>query len=114
MTKEIPLVRYWLACEAIFVDDQRKSVSLLNLFHAIKRLTGESFPCTCEKFAMYGLFTNGRGKHALSLGLACWEQGEEQLLFRSRTRIIDFGADPTLAHGLPIPLNHVSFPQAGS
>ncbi len=113
MVPEIPTVRHFLACREVVLEAGGREVSLRNLIHAIVRLPGEPFPCVCEPMALYALLTNGRGEHEFAVELTLLEQGAERTLFRSASRRLDLGEDPTVVHGLPIPLRNVTFDGPG-
>jgi hypothetical protein len=113
MVSETPTVRHFLACSEVVVEAGGRNVSLRNLIHAVVRLPGEPFPCVCEPMALYALLTNGRGEHAFAVELAFLDQGVERTIFRSSTRRLDLGQDPTVVHGLPIPLKNVTFNEPG-
>lgn len=110
---ETPVVRYFVACRQIDVDPARRHVSLQRLVYKIVRLPGEPFPCICEPFALFALLTNGRGTHELGVELAYFGSGEESTIWHSPNRSVDLGPDPTVVHGLPIPLRNVIFERAG-
>jgi hypothetical protein len=63
--------------------------------------------------ALYALLTNGRGEHAFAVELTCLDRGAELSLFKSPSRRVDLGQDPTVVHGLPIPLKNMTFDRAG-
>src|SRR5262249_51804671 len=90
-------------CEELVFDAGGKEVTLRKLFHRIKRLPGESFPCIVEQMALYALLTNGRGKHQFGIALFFLKNGVERPLTEPIHREIDLGQDPVMVHGLPVP-----------
>lgn len=110
---EIPVVRYFLACRQIDIDAARRDFSLQRLIFKIVRLSGEPFPCVCDPMALFALLSNGRGIHDFGLELILFQGGAESLMWRSPKRSVDLGHDPTVVHGLPMPLRNVIFDQAG-
>jgi hypothetical protein len=113
MASEIPLVRFFVVCEEVIADSGQRKYTLRDLIHSIVRLPGEPFPCIRSQMALFALLTNGRGKHEIGIEWTIFEDGEEHLLRRPAPRPVDFGQDPTLIYGLPIPLKNVVFGRAG-
>jgi hypothetical protein len=115
MATEIPVVRHFVACEAVVVDPDPASrkATLRNVFHAIVRRPGEPFPCICEAMALYALLANGRGEHEFAVELTFFDRGEERSLHRSQARPLDLGQDPSVVHGLPMALRNVTFNEPG-
>ncbi len=110
---ELPVVRYFLACRHIEIDAARREYSLHRIVQKIASLPGDSFPCICDPMALFASLTNGRGMHQLSLELRLFESGEEEIVWQGPLRSVDLGADPTIVHGLPIPLKNVTFAHPG-
>lgn len=111
---EIPVVRHLIACLDIVFTPGALGVTLRDTIHAIVRLPGQPFPCVRAQMALFALLTNGRGVHDFSLELTRLDLGEERLVrppWGPARR--DLGQDPTVVHGLPIPLTNVTFPVAG-
>jgi hypothetical protein len=113
MASEIPIVRHFVACLEIIKETDNRTITLRNLIHAIVRLAGEPFPCIREQMALYAVLTNGRGEHDFGVELEFFERGAERSVRRSGSRRMDLGQDPTVVHGLPIPLKNVTFGSAG-
>ena len=110
---EVPLVRYFLVCEAVDRSPDGRNVSVRNLIHAVVRLPGEPFPCERRPIALYALLTNGRGTHDFSVELTRLDRGQETVVARAGVIRRDLGPDPTVVHGLPLPAKAVVFPAAG-
>jgi hypothetical protein len=111
---EIPVVRHFVACLEIIPLPGGRGVTLRDMIHVIVRLPGEPFPCKREKMALFALLTNGRGEHDFDLELTRFDRGAEQLVSPPvRLGRLNLGHDPTVVHGLPIPLKNVVFPEAG-
>ncbi len=111
---EVPVVRHFIACLETVLSQGGRGVTVHDLIHAIVRLPGEGFPCIRQKMALFALLTNGRGSHDFALELTRFDRGVERLVHpRLRVGRLDLGQDPTVVHGLPIPLKNVVFPDAG-
>jgi hypothetical protein len=113
MASEVPVARYFLVCEAIDLSPDGQSVTLRNLIHAITRLPGEPFPCERRPIAFYALLTNGRGGHDFGVELTRLDGGVERPVARTGTISRDLGQDPTVVHGLRLPVPVVVFPETG-
>ncbi len=113
MVVESPVVRHFIACKEIVVEPEGRSVSLKDLVVNIVPLPGEHYPVLREEMALYALLTNGRGKHAFALELTRLVEAEEVSVVRTPAREVELGQDPTIVHGLPIPLRNVVFAEPG-
>src|SRR5262245_29920435 len=113
MATETPVVRVFVACEELDFDAGGKDVTLRKLFHRIKRLPGEPFPCVLEQMALYALLTNGRGKHQFGIALFFLDHGVERTVAGPTHREIDLGEDPVAVHGLPVPHIKAIFEEPG-
>jgi hypothetical protein len=110
---EIPIVRHFVACKEITATPGVRDVTITSLIHSIVRLPGEPFPCVRESMALFALLTNGRGSHDFALELTVFENGTERRVFRSGARQVNLGPDPTVVHGMPMPLRNVVFDEPG-
>jgi len=113
MAIEIPIARHFLACREVILDSTGRNVTLRNLIHAIVRLPGEPFPCIRPEMALYAVLTNGRGIHEFAIDLAFFDGVQSQPVFQSVPRRVDLGSDPSVIHGLPIPMNNMVFDHPG-
>lgn len=114
MAVETPIVRYFVPCRQAVQEAGSAELTLRRLIHAIVRLPGEAFPVIRPEMALFALLTNGRGAHDFSLELTLLDQGVEQTVFPPPPpRRIDLGQDPTVVHGMPIPLRNVIFRRPG-
>jgi hypothetical protein len=113
MASEIPVVRHFILCRELIVEPGGRDYTLRNLIHAINRLPGEPFPCICEPMALFAMLANGRGEHEFMVELTFLDQGDERTLAKPTSRCVDLGQDPTLVHGLPVPLRNVTFKEPG-
>lgn len=113
MASEVRVVRHLIACQEVVVQPGSRNATLQNLIHAIVRLPGEPFPCTCQKMGLYAVLANGRGEHDFAIEMTLLEQAVERTLYKSSPRRVDLGKDPTTVQGLPIRMTNIVFDQAG-
>lgn len=109
MPAQAPIVRHFVACVEVAVGPNGRDVTLRNLIHAVIRLPGEPFPCILPEMALYALLTDGRDKHDFAIELTFFDGVVNQLVYRSPSRPVDLGPDPTAVRGMPIPLKNVIF-----
>jgi hypothetical protein len=66
-----------------------------------------------EELALYALVTNGRGEYAFALELTRFVDGDEVSVARTPSREVNLGPDPTIVHGMPMPLKNLVFEDPG-
>lgn len=93
-----PVVRHFIACEDVEVNDQTHLHSLRNVLHTIKLGAGASFP-VLFKLTFFALLSDASGVHDLAIRVSTLDAtGEEVVRWETKTIATDFGSDPLRVH----------------
>lgn len=112
MNQPLPSVRYLIACEDVEIDPlNSKRVSLVGLLSAIRSLDQVPYPLLYRELCVFLQLTECRGTSAIRLNVQHADSG--LVIFRTKTRTLDWGNDPLEVLGVTFRLRDILFPQAG-
>jgi hypothetical protein len=104
-----PIVRHLIACEDIVVHpDRPNDATLVNI---LTNLKSDGFPARHPEICVFVLVTDCRGNASVRIQIEYLDTGE--IVFRTRSRRIDFGSDPLEVTGLRYRLRDCVFPRPG-
>jgi len=112
MSQIEPTVRYLIPCEDVQADaDNPRRVTLVGLINAIRSLDEPPFPLLYRGMCVFLQLTECRGPAECRIELQHADTG--QVIFRTRTRSIPFGADPLEVFGAIFRMRNCLFQESG-
>jgi hypothetical protein len=110
-----PIVRYMILCEHARVDPNRPHCIQIDcLMNSITSLEDPAYPLLRESIWFALVLTACRGKGLMQIRVAFVDDENEELVFGTPPRLLDFaGRDPLNAVGMVFEIRNCPFPRPG-
>jgi hypothetical protein len=106
-----PVVRYLIVCDDVRLDpDEPRGATVVGPVSALRSLGEPAFPLYHPEICVFVQLTDCRGVGDVRVEV---RRADGTSVFRTRTRSVPFGDDPTEIVGLSFRLRNVAFPAAG-
>lgn len=112
MSQGNPTVRYLIVCEDLHVDPENaRRVTLIGLLSAIRSVDQMPFPLLYREICVFLQLTECRG--AAEGRIEIRHADSDRVVFRTRTRTIEFGTDPLEIVGATFRIRNCLFQEPG-
>lgn len=110
-----PVIRYMLLCDDVRIDPDKPNCAQIDcLLSNLVSLETPPFPLLREMICVYLVLTECYGKGAGQIRVAYVDGEQEEAVFGSSERVLDFaGHDPLEVLGVVFRLQACPFPRAG-